>query len=608
MKKNKFTISVVFFIVFSANAYAWNTPSHSSPSNGSGVWVGVTLDWNAVASSEKYHLQVDTTPLFNSPLLFQVEKNYINSSSGNSDTQHTMDNLFFGQTYYWRVRAWVTGDTSSWSTPWTINTRDYVSHSSPSSVSSTWTGVTIDWLAHTGVSFYDMQLDTSAAFNSPVVQTFSKAYINSASGNSDTEQYVSNLFFGQTYYWRVRARNAVDSCTWSTPWTFNTRDYVTHSSPSSGSSTWTGLTLDWDPHTGVSFYDLEVDTTDLFNSPIKIFQTNAYINSSNGNADTRHYAQDLLFGQTYYWRVRARNAVDSCIWSTPWTFNTRDYVTLVSPNDGQLNVAVAGVGLDWSAHVGISYYQLEIDTINLFNSISLTQLDKPYINSSSGNNDTYQHTGPLLANQIYFWRVRAVNAVDTSAWTVRSFSTGNNPVLIPSVPVLISPFNGASGILSSTTFEWQISSNATSYEFVYDTLSNFATAIIGNTINTSEIITGLNNNHKTYYWKVRALNGPSIYSDWSVIWTFETGTTVGTEILFSSFKVYPNPFIDFICVEKTTQESIEMYIYDIAGQLIYGEAIEEMSNQIDLTRLPSGLYHIAFVSKHGTSFVKIVKP
>jgi hypothetical protein len=47
----------------------------------------------------------------------------------------------------------------------------------------------------------------------------------------------------------------------------------------------------------------------------------------------------LFFGKNYYWRVRARNLVDTTSWSTQWTFNTNDYVTLSSPAEAQLNVA-----------------------------------------------------------------------------------------------------------------------------------------------------------------------------------------------------------------------------------------------------------------------------
>jgi len=92
-----------------------------------------------------------------------------------------------------------------------VITRDYVTLASPSSGSGTWTGVTLDWNAHTGVSFYDMQADTSLLFNSPALKEATKAYINSSSGNSDTEHFLNHIYFGTKYFWRVRVRNAVDT-------------------------------------------------------------------------------------------------------------------------------------------------------------------------------------------------------------------------------------------------------------------------------------------------------------------------------------------------------------------------------------------------------------
>jgi hypothetical protein len=50
-----------------------------------------------------------------------------------------------------------------------------------------------------------------------------------------------------------------------------------------GSSFWVGVTLDWDAHSGVDYYDFEADTVATFNSPAKKNATKAYINSNNSN-------------------------------------------------------------------------------------------------------------------------------------------------------------------------------------------------------------------------------------------------------------------------------------------------------------------------------------
>lgn len=335
--------------------------------------------------------------------------------------------------------------------------------SSPANTASVWTGITLDWNAVSGSEQYQLQADTSANFNSTVLFTVTNNYINANSSNADTEYYLENLFFGKTYYWRVRAYITGDTSLWSAVRTFNTLDYVTLSSPATGSNTWTGLTVDWAAHTGVDFYDLEVDTSNAFNSPVLVTVANTYINSNGSNADTEHYLENLYFGKTYYWRVRARNTVDTSAWSTLRTFNTSDYVTLVSPVNQQINVNVAGITVDWSAHSGISIYQLQIDTIPLFNSAFLIEVNNTYINSGSSNSDTQYGTGALLSNKLYYWRVRAINNVDTCAWTTRVFSTGScSPTIQPG------SISGSTSTCSGTSSTYSIAtvSGATSYSWI----------------------------------------------------------------------------------------------------------------------------------------------
>ena len=459
----KITSLGFLIILLHVKSFGWITPTLSSPSNTALVWTGITLDWTAVSGSEQYQLQADTSANFNSTVLVNVANNYINSNSSNSDTEYYLENLYFGKTYYWRVRAYITGDTSLWTGVRTFNTVDYVTLSTPATGTNTWTGLTLDWAAHPGVDFYDLEVDSSASFNSPVFTAVTNTYINSNSSNADTEHYLENLYFGKTYYWRVRSRNTVDTSGWSAVRTFNTIDYVTLSTPATGTNTWTGLTLDWAAHPGVDFYDLEVDSSASFNSPVFTAVTKTYINSNGSNADTEHYLENLYFGKTYYWRVRSRNTVDTSAWSTLRTFNTLDYVTLISPANQQINVNVAGITIDWSAHSGISTYQLQIDTIPLFNSAFLIEVDNNYINSGSSNSDTQYGTGALLSNKLYYWRVRAINTVDTCAWTTRVFSTGScSPTVQPgSISGSTSTCSGTSGTYSIATV-----SGATSYSWI----------------------------------------------------------------------------------------------------------------------------------------------
>jgi hypothetical protein len=217
---------------------------------------------------------------------------------------------------------------------------------------------------------------------------------------------------------------------------FTTRSDVSMNAPANNSTQWTGLTLDWGTHIGTGFYDVEVDTTPTFNSTVYRSISKGYINSVSSNTDTEWYINNLFFNTKYYWRVRVRNTVDTAAWMPTWSFVTRDDIPLVSPAYNAINVSVAGINLDWSAHVGVGWYQVQFDTAFGFNSPALVTAQKAYINSVSSNPDTYHSTGTLQANRVYYWRVRGINTVDSSSWTTRVFNTGS--CLIPAQPTNIS--------------------------------------------------------------------------------------------------------------------------------------------------------------------------
>src|SRR5690554_3244409 len=636
----KHCILLAHFLFLSIQAFAWGTPSISTPLNNSFEEAGVTFDWGAVASSESYEIQIDTSSSFNSPAFQSFTKTYINSSSSNNDTELFLTDLLFGTSYHWRVRAWVTGDTSNWSSTFTVNIIDDVTLSSPSDGSIHEAGVELDWEAHTGVDFYEVQLDTSLTFSSPAFRTAMKTYINSSNLNNDTESFFTDLYFDANYHWRVRAINAVDTTQWSTVRGFQTKDELLLTSPSDGTIHEAGLELDWEAHTGVDFYEVQLDTSLTFSSPafrtamktyinssnlnndtesfftdlyfdanyhwrvrainavdttqwstIRGFQTKdellltstsnnteqltglqldweahtgvdfygiqldssltfsspafrtamkTYINSSNLNNDTESFFADLYFGTSYYWRVRAINAVDTTQWSVINNFTTRDYVNLSSPADFALNQSVAEIDLNWNAHDGVNFYEVQWDSTNLFNSPLLqTQLES-YISSSNSNNDTDHNTGALLSNQTYFWRVRAINTVDTSAWTSRVFSTGTS-IVSPQIPVLISPSNGASISTTTATMNWNQAADAQSYEVEYSLNSNFNSPVSQITSNTDLTVSGLLNNN-TYYWRVRSING-GVYSDWSTVWSFNINECLETtsNLVVSECESYTSP-------------------------------------------------------------------
>ncbi len=521
----KYVFLLIACLSLNHNLFSWTTPTPVT-SNGITTWTGMGLNWDAVAGSQNYQLQVDTSNNFNSPLLYNKIEVYISSSDNNADTYESLEDLYFGKAYYWRVRAWVPGDTSAWSTVRTFTTRDYVTKDTPTDQSSQWTGDLFNWDAHEGVDFYEFQLDTTLSFNSSVLQTHQETYQTNYDHNSDTKEYFENLYFGTVYYWRVRAINAVDTSGWGSVWSFTTRDYVTKDTPTDQSSQWTGDLFDWDAHEGVDFYEFQLDTTLSFNSSVLQTHQETYQTNYDHNSDTKEYFDDLYFGTVYYWRVRAINAVDTSGWGSVWSFTTRDYVTKVSPSNGDLEWT--GLDFNWDAHEGVDFYEFQLDTTLSFNSSALQTHQETYQTNYDHNSDTKEYFEDLYFGTVYYWRVRAINAVDTSDWgTVRNFTTFDEVALNSPADQAIE----ATGVL----FDWDAHEGVDFYQFQLDSTSLFNSphfqthqetyinASDGNA-DTEQLYVDLYFG-TVYYWRVRAINAVDT-SAWSTLRSFTTINTI----------------------------------------------------------------------------------
>ncbi len=231
-----------------------------SPSNGA-VTSDYTpyFDWNTATGAWRYRLEVDNTPDFSSPGI-------IVTTSG---TAYTSGLNLLNRLYYWRVRATdQAGNDGLWSVTWhfTVNkpippapilitphNGELITDNTPF----------MDWNTASLAVLYQIQIDDYPSFSSPVrdYTTPSTAYTPSALGDG-------------TYYWRVRARDSIGNWgPWCAAWHF-TIDSIPPGTPvlvSPTSTIYTNdntLLLDWNSVTGGYLYQIQVDTSFLFSSPI----------------------------------------------------------------------------------------------------------------------------------------------------------------------------------------------------------------------------------------------------------------------------------------------------------------------------------------------------
>ena len=181
--------------------------------------LSTTLQWKNNKGSSKFILQVDTSTNFNSSSLREI---IVASSITNNDSykSNTLNDLRFGNTYYWRVRSVNEApDTSGWSDVWSFTTTYQlttgpvlISPANDSTDIDFQTAITLQWDTLDNVNGYRYQVSTSSDFSTLFAQ----------GTTAQTTASIHNLRPATTYYWRVQGYNGVGNSVWSVVWHFTT--------------------------------------------------------------------------------------------------------------------------------------------------------------------------------------------------------------------------------------------------------------------------------------------------------------------------------------------------------------------------------------------------
>lgn len=188
----------------------------------------------------------------------------------------------------------------------------------------------------------------------------------------------------------------------------------------------------------------------------------------------------------------------------------------------------------------------------------------------------------------YFWIIDDVRILVDSSVS-----------LLPAVPNLVSPVNGATDESVNISLTWVPVVNAVSYYAQVDTTINFSSpllftdTILGNNAPALQLM-----HNTTYHWRVKAANLVG-QSDWSEIWSFTTTTMTAIQEAksVSEIKVYPNPADASVLLEFDSPASAEtqLAIYNSVGKLtlLSMQTIEKGMNSLYLNTqdFPAGMYH-----------------
>lgn len=286
--------------------------------------------------------------------------------------------------------------------------------------------------------------------------------------------------------------------------------------PNEGTAITLPYTFTWGSVADATSYTFQIDTDQNFTDPISINET----------VTVTSYTVSSLPAGTYYWRVRANGTGGSSSFSSARsvTVNTAtppSPPTLVSPTNSATDVTVP-VSFSWGAVSGGTF---RIQIMTMAGAIVIDQ---------SGLSGSSAQISGLQNNTQYQWRMTVTTLTGTSDWSPTFTFTTASGVVIPTIPTLVSPTNGATNQPTSLILDWSDVTNATSYRIQVMLMSG--TVVTDQTVTTGSqyTVSGLQNG-TSYQWRVNASNSAGT-SDWSPTWTFTTATGVqvpGNVILIS---------------------------------------------------------------------------
>ena len=163
--------------------------------------------------------------------------------------------------------------------------------------------------------------------------------------------------------------------------------------------------LDWDAVTGQETitYEAQIATQEDFADAVTFPQTDL----------TAQSTEDLLFGQTYFWRVRAHDDGEVSDWSEVWSFTVINTVEIKEPGNG--DEVYANPVFEWEEITGLMKYELELDSVYTWMPVQ------------TGAEDDIN--GSFIVSEDNIWLVGAAGLIqhyDGSTWTTVDAGIGDD--------------------------------------------------------------------------------------------------------------------------------------------------------------------------------------
>lgn len=499
----------------------------------------------------------------------------------------------------------------------------------------TTTGATVGWTAVSGANSYDVDYKLNS----------SATWTNAATATTATSIALSRLTSGSLYDWRVRANCAGGSSAY-TKAQFTTQSVVTCNAPAgltSSGVTSSAATVSWTAVSGAASYAVD-------------YKTNAsatWVSAATATTATSVNLTGLTASTLYDWRVRTNCTGGNSVF-TQAQFTTLAATggcgTAFEPNETQATAAVITIGVSNSAAITTStdndYFKITTTgtTNNTFSLVGPggVDYDMTIFNSAgtqigAGTGSTATETVTLnnQAAGTYIIRVFGYNGANSATCytiTANAAPTGtgcanalDNSTNGTTAGAATIPFNtNVTGLISPSGdvdfYKFVIATGGTAtitlgtlpgdYDlFLYSSNGTTQLASSENGGTTSETITRTYT-AGTYFVKVIGWNGANSAT---VCYTLKvqlgTAARDGSGLITTTkVSAFPNPVRNKLNLNiPDIKGAATVRVFDVYGKMVMQQTTSNVNAEMDLSRLPAGVYMIKVMRSGKENSIKVVK-
>ena len=274
--------------------------------------------WTGVTGADHYEFYVSADPGFSSDIFNDTSIGHFTTRNTRATVSKTLPN----GTYYWRVRAVsATNAGGAWSATcsFTMNWSDQPQPQTPAD-GGTLTyphPLLLDWTPANGAKQYRLTVSTSPDLSSPV---------NGFPVTTTATQFSPpNRLASGDYYWGVtpidaEGHDGLKSDSFSFTWDWPATDTTLSVTDLDSAPEVFDPQFSWTPIPGASSYQIEI------NPDGQNWSSGSKICCSDDSVATSYSPTTLLPANTYYWRVRAKDATGNY---GPWVVAPNNNVAAV---------------------------------------------------------------------------------------------------------------------------------------------------------------------------------------------------------------------------------------------------------------------------------------